>query len=237
MVRAVNEDGILAVPPVFVVADGIGGARGGATASSLVVEQFAILAQREPIRPDDVRHALEEAHAHVRALHQQSLPGAGTTACGAVAVELDREPHWFVFNIGDSRIYRTEGEDRSLVQLSVDHSHVQELVDAGAITAAQAAVHPGRNLVTRAVGSEEQFDPDFWLLPMVPGERLLICSDGLLREVPLATVQDVVRRAESAQAVVDHLLDLSLRAGARDNVSVIMVEVGRERAAEDGSGR
>ena len=227
-VRSVNQDSILAVPPVFVVADGIGGSEGGEIASNMVVEQFTVLAEKQRIRPDDVRDILDEAHGHVRALHHGMPYGAGTTACGAVALEIDEAPHWFVFNIGDSRIYRSDSDGAGLVQVSVDHSHVQELLDAGVITADEAARHPDRNVVTRAVGSEDGFEPDFWLLPMVPDERLLICSDGLLSDLPYATVEELVLGGDPPQAVADRLLELSLRAGARDNVSIIVVDVAPE---------
>lgn len=228
-VRSVNQDSILAAPPVFVVADGIGGSEGGEIASNMVVEQFTLLAERQRIRPDDVRDVLDEAHGHVRALHNGLPYGAGTTACGAVALDIDGAPHWFVFNIGDSRIYRSEGDPVELVQLSVDHSHVQELMDAGAISADEAAAHPERNVVTRAVGSEDAFEPDFWLLPMVAGERLLICSDGLLADVSYATVEEQVLGGAAPQTVVERLLELSLAAGARDNVSIIVVDVAADQ--------
>jgi protein phosphatase len=112
-----------------------------------------------------------------------------------------------------------------LVQVTVDHSHVQELVDLGVITAAQAEVHPNRNIVTRAVGSDDHFKPDVWTVPIVLGERLLICSDGLLRETSYAEVAEIIRCTEPAGAAADQLLELSLRSGAKDNVSVIVIDV------------
>lgn len=235
-VRTLNEDSILASAPVFVVADGIGGAEAGEVASAIVIEEFLPLAGLAVIESDDVTAALNRAHLRVRALHADSLHtgfGAGSTACGAVGLSFGDMEYWLVFNIGDSRVYRRQGQGlRRLVQVSVDHSHVQELLEAGVITAAEASRHPDRNVVTRAVGSDEAFEPDYWLLPMVPGERLLLCSDGLLGESPYGEVEALVQGSNSAHTVVDELLELSLRSGARDNVSVIVVDV-LERAPEE----
>lgn len=231
-IRAVNEDSILAVPPVFVVADGVGGSDGGELASAIVVEEFSRLARQPVIDADGVRAALQTAHSRVRELHGGQPHGASSTAVGAVGVMSDDEPYWVVFNIGDSRIYRlpAPGPDQTdgmgeLTQISVDHSHVQELVDAGVITAVEAATHPERNLVTRAVGAEETAEPDFWMIPMVPGDRWLICSDGLLADLPYEAVRDRVRRRTPAAETARDLLAMALQAGAGDNVSVIVVDV------------
>lgn len=239
--RALNEDSILASPPVFVVADGVGGSDGGEVASALVVEEFGKLARLPVIDADGVRATLEAAHERVRGLHARQLHGASSTAVGAVGVMSGEEPYWVVFNIGDSRIYRlpVAGPDNSepdLTQISVDHSHVQELVDAGVITADEAATHPDRNLVTRAIGADENVEPDFWMIPMVPGERLLICSDGLLADLPYASVRDRVRQQSSAADTAVDLIGMALKAGATDNVSVIVVDVvgpGTASAAEE----
>lgn len=107
----------------------------------------------------------------------------------------------------------------------MDHSHVQELVAAGVITTEEAAVHPERHVITRAVGGRSGFEPDYWLVPMVPGERLLICTDGLLRDVEFDRVETIVGGEGSAEETVQSLLDLALAAGARDNVSIVVVDV------------
>lgn len=228
-VRTVNEDSILAAPPVFVVADGVGGSEAGEVASAIVIEEFTRLAEQPVIDPDGVSRTLQTAHARVRERNAGRPHGASSTAVGAVGVVSGDEPYWVVFNIGDSRIYRLavatpESPERSLVQISVDHSHVQELVDAAVITAEQAERHPDRNLVTRAIGAEESCDPDFWMIPMVAGDRLLICSDGLL----VLSADELTRRmlaAAPASAVADDLLRAALAADTTDNVSVIVVDV------------
>lgn len=228
--RARNEDSILASPPVFVVADGVGGSDGGDVASAVVVEEFGKLARLPVIDADGVRATLDAAHARVRALPARQVHGPSSTAVGAVGVMSGDEPYWVVFNVGDSRIYRLPvagpgSSEPELSQITVDHSHVQELVDAGVITADEAATHPDRNLVTRAVGADETVEPDFWMIPMVPGERLLLCSDGLLADLPYAAVRDRVQQQSSAADTAQDLIDMALAAGATDNVSVIVVDV------------
>lgn len=241
-VRAVNEDSVLAVPPVFVVADGVGGSDGGEFASAIVVEEFAQLARRPVIDADGVRAALDVAHARVRALHDDQPHaldhGASSTAVGLVGVMSGDEPYWVVFNIGDSRVYRlpthiSENQTPDLVQISVDHSHVQELVDAGVITADEAVSHPERNLVTRAVGAEERAEPDFWMIPMVPGDRWLLCSDGLLADLAYDVVRDRVMQPSTAADTARDLVAMALRAGVSDNVSAIVIDVVGTAAASD----
>lgn len=236
-VRAINEDSILAQPPVFVVADGIGGNEAGEVASAIVVEEFTALAQHDRIDPDDVAATLETAHQRVRSLHQGRPFGACTTAVGAVAIEDGPSSYWVVFNVGDSRIYQRGAGEGTLRQISVDHSHVQELVDAGLITAERALTHPERHVVTRAVGSDDGCVPDFWVLPMVPGDRLVICSDGLFGDTAPDELEAISATAGPPTAVADLLLAAALRDGARDNVSVVVVDVLADQRATGGSDR
>jgi protein phosphatase len=224
-VRDVNEDSLLAAAPVFVVADGMGGHEAGDVASRIVVEELTALTGADAVEPDAVRQALEACDERVRALTgDDGVPlGAGTTVAGIVAVERDGHPFWLVVNVGDSRVYRLA--DGELRQVSVDHSLVQELVDDGVIDAASARTHPQRNVITRAVGGAGAFEPDYWLLPPVAGERLLICSDGLTNEVEDAVIRDVLAAEPDPAAAVDKLVAAALDAGGHDNVSVVVVDV------------
>lgn len=224
--KRVNEDSVLARPPVFAVADGISGCQRGELASSLVLRRLARLADEPDLTPDLVAAALNDAHAEVLAAQVRDHHRAATTLCGAVALEIGGAAYWIVFNAGDSRLYRQLGPGEPLLQLSVDHSHVQELVTAGVITPEQAERHPERHVITRAVGSPAGFRPDYWLVPIVPGERLLICTDGLLRDVEFDRVERIAVGEASAAQAVQELLDLALLAGARDNVSIVVVDVG-----------
>src|SRR5580765_1304544 len=161
--RELNEDAILAVEPVFAVADGMGGHAAGEVASALALEQLATLAGHAALHPTDVLAAIERANAAILACvaERAETAGMGTTVSGVCLGEVGGSPHWFIFNVGDSRVYRFD--QLGLVQVSTDHSEVQELVAAGHITAEQARTHPRRNVVTRSLGTEPAPVPDLWV--------------------------------------------------------------------------
>lgn len=222
--RTVNEDAVLGAPPVFVVADGMGGHQAGDVASKLVIDRFGTLVEGELKPVEDVVQLLSEVNETILAEGQRSLArsGMGTTAVGLMLVDAGDRSQWLLFNIGDSRAYRWAGG--TLEQLSVDHSYVQELVDAGEITVSGARTHPHRNVVTRALGSEEDAQPDLWLRPPLIGERYLLCSDGLSGEVDDTEIARVMAEG-SADDVVALLVRRALEAGGHDNVSVLVVDV------------
>lgn len=227
-VRKVNEDSLLAVDPVFVVADGMGGHARGDAASRTAVDT---LARKMPSgsrqTPDEVIAVIDEANAAVRALSGADESGAavaGTTLTGVVRVmapDARGIDQWMVINVGDSRVYLWTGS--VLEQLSVDHSAVQELVDAGLITEAQAAVHPERNVITRALGAEDLVDTDVLLVPAEGRQTFLICSDGLTKELDDAQIAKILAENRGAYAA-DALVDAALEAGGHDNVTVVLLE-------------
>jgi protein phosphatase len=135
----------------------------------------------------------------------------------------DDAPEWLVVNLGDSRAYRYA--DGALVQLTRDHSEVQELVDSGFITPLQARSHPRRNVVTKALGAGVLCPPDFSLLPVRAGDRLLICSDGLTEHVGERRISQALRGHPEPASAVAALIRCALAAGGKDNVSVIVVDV------------
>jgi protein phosphatase len=138
-----------------------------------------------------------------------------------VVVSAGGSDHWAVFNVGDSRVYRLIGEELSL--LTVDHSEVREMVDAGLITEEQALRHPLRNVVTRSLGTETMPTPDLWVFPPHPGERFVICSDGLSNELSLQDIRRVVLEVEEPQQAAEALVRAAVDAGGRDNVTAIVV--------------
>jgi len=230
LVRKVNEDSYLVAPPVFVVADGMGGHSGGDVASRMVVEEFQRLAEAyDPRRGAElVSDALARAQARILdygEAHRALQPGwhAGTTAVAAVLVDDDGVTKWLLVNLGDSRIYRIV--DGRLEQVSVDHSVVQELVDAGLLAEADAEDHPESNVITRAVGFRDDPRPDVWMLPIEPGMRLLLCSDGLTKEVDDRTIRRHLAEGGPAARTADGLMDAALAAGGRDNVTVVVIDV------------
>jgi PPM family protein phosphatase len=231
LVREVNEDSFLASPPVFVVADGMGGHDGGDVASRIVVEEFARLADDgyDPTRGGDVVSAtLRESQRRIREYGPHGLGDgsgqeyAGTTVAAALLVD-DGGPRWLLVNLGDSRIYRLT--DDRLEQVSVDHSVVQELVDAGAISSEDAATHPERHVITRVLGGPDFAEPDYFLLPLPAVERLLLCSDGVSGMIDDAAIAAVLRDTEDPRDAADLLVDRALAAGGRDNATAVVVDV------------
>lgn len=228
-VRQVNEDSYLAEAPVYLVADGMGGHAKGDAASRAVVETFRRhLEFGRASTPEQVLDAIHTSNEAVRALSDDGEAGtavAGTTLAGVALVDAGAADglRWMVFNIGDSRVYRWDG--RRLRQLSVDHSAVQELVDAGIIRPAEAERHPERNVITRAIGAEETAEPDVWLLPASERQVFLICSDGLTKELDDRAIAGVLAAGGGhAHGLAGELVDEALARGGRDNVTVIVVE-------------
>ncbi len=224
--RTVNEDSVLVGPPVFAVADGMGGHAAGDRASAAVVERLAALragADSDYLDPDRLGEALAEAAADIDEIAAHIPVGAGTTVTGAFLALQDGSPHFGVFNIGDSRVYRYSGD--GFRRVTRDHSVVQELVDAGLIHADDAEGHPESNVITRAVGFREAPRPDVWMLPVEPGMRLLLCSDGLTKELDDAGIRRLLASGRSAAETADELMDAALAAGGRDNVTVVVIDV------------
>jgi protein phosphatase len=221
--RAVNEDSLVARAPIFAVADGMGGHEAGDLASAAVATRLGERLDRKFVAPEDIHSALREAVEDMSEGAGASELGTGTTVTGVALTLSEGRPLWLVFNIGDSRVYRLAGG--VLQQLTVDHSIVQQLLDAGMITPAEAEVHPHSNVITRAVGFNEDPVPDFWHVPIVAGERLLICSDGLTKELTEHGVRHFLSIGETPAEAARGLVDAALGNGGRDNVSVIVVDV------------
>jgi protein phosphatase len=224
-VRSVNEDSLLADPPVFMVADGMGGHEAGDVASALAVERLGRLVDSPPTMPEEVSAAISGANAAILAAgaRQGDEKAMGTTAVGLVLIAAPSAPTWLVFNIGDSRIYRYLQGD--LEQLSVDHSYVQEMMDMGRMTASAARTHPQRNVVTRALGVDDEAQADLWLRTPVPGERFILCSDGLSGEVGSQEMSRILSRSGPPDEAAAALVDLAMTCGGADNITVIVVDV------------
>lgn len=221
--RELNEDSYIASDPVFAVADGMGGHEAGEVASGMCVRALAQLPQlatgERTATAGVVQQYLASADESIRSATGSR---AGTTLSGVVVVEQMGVPYWLVMNIGDSRTYRlSQGR---LSQVSVDHSEVQELVESGEITAEEAAVHPRRHVVTRALGAGDETEADYWLLPIEEGDRVMVCSDGLNGELTDGQMQDILSTVEDPQEAVDALIQAALRRGGRDNITVIVVD-------------
>lgn len=232
LVRAVNEDSLFAEPPVFAVADGMGGHSFGDRASATAV--LALHEEFDPGQatdPDHVFAAIRRANAAVRELTAWAAGGttiAGTTLTGVAAVveHPGADLRWMVFNLGDSRVYRWGGSPDGLERISVDHSLVQELLDAGLIDEDGARRHPDRNVITRALGAADEVYAEAWLLPATQPQAFLICSDGLTKELDDRRIAELLvplEIDEAPDAAVDRLLAAALAAGGADNISVVLV--------------
>ena len=224
-VRARNEDAVLAQAPVFLVADGMGGHLGGEVASQMTVDTFREILGRPTLVAADIPALLQDANEAIRlrARVDPSVNDMGTTAVGLAMVTQDGGDYWLAFNVGDSRIYRLH--DGVLTQISVDHSYVQDLVAAGRIAPEEARTHPERNIVTRVLGVQDHPIPDFWVFPPEPGERFLICSDGLTGELDDPTLERLLCIDAPPYDVARLLVETANQAGGRDNISVIVVDV------------
>ena len=221
--RSANEDSYVAQSPVFAVADGMGGHSAGDLASAAVVTRLAEIIQSGFATTAAIDRALERATDDIELVGEGSELGVGTTVTGVVLTLQGGEPYFAVFNIGDSRVYQFErGELR---QVTVDHSVVQEMVDSGLIDRSQAEHHPDSNVITRAVGFNMPPTADYWMLPLRPGFRLMICSDGLTKEVGDDRLKELLGAGLSARDTAHALVDAALAAGGRDNVTTIVLDV------------
>jgi protein phosphatase len=244
-VRSVNEDSYLLSPPVFVVADGMGGHSGGDVASAIAVEEFARFAEGShdaASGTSTIREALGAAQRRINEYADQHRRAgslswfAGTTAVVALLVDDGDDPQWLVANVGDSRAYRLH--EGALEQVSVDHSVVQELADAGAIGLEEMATHPERHVVTRALGGPDDVDPDFFLLRIAEAGRLLLCSDGVTGMLPDAAVAAILGEEEDPRDAADRVVAEAVRAGGHDNATAVVVDVvGWDCAEVDDAGR
>lgn len=221
--RARNEDALHAADGVYVVADGMGGHESGEVASRTAVDALRVLSKGSPDLAR-ARRVLRAAHSRVRALSSSdSLRRPGTTASGVVLSEHDGTPCWLVLNVGDSRTYRMAGG--VLEQVTQDHSEIAELVASGVVPAQDAARYPRRNVVTRALGGgSETVEPDVFWLPVSPGDRMLVCSDGLTDEVADSRIEAELKAEPDPQVAAERLVEAALAAGGSDNVTVLVVD-------------
>ena len=225
-VRKNNEDSFLAGEgrdeTLFVVADGIGGFEAGEVASSIAID---VLKDVEPSAP--LQDAIREANRRILAAARgdERFAGMGTTVVAMRFGGTQAEPLAEISHVGDSRAYLLRRGD--LKPVTEDHSLVAELVRSGDLTRAQASEHPQKNLITRALGAEEEVEVDTAVLPVEAGDRLILCSDGLSDMVPETRMQYLLvsSGAENSERAAHALVSAALEAGGQDNVTVVVVDV------------
>ena len=219
-VRSHNEDCYLVQSPLFCVCDGMGGHAAGEVASSIAVETIAKMAPKTA-DPAILGAAIEAANAAIIEAAQNGLgkPGMGCTATAAYIEGTTLA----IAHVGDSRAYLLH--EGTLIRVTRDHSYVEELVEAGEITADEARVHPNRSVITRALGSDPLMYADHFQLNIEEGDRLILCSDGLSSMISDGDIERIATMSSTAQICTDNLVDAALAAGGSDNVTVVVADV------------
>ena len=221
--RGRNEDAYLVRDPLFAVADGMGGHRGGNVASKVALEAIRAFdvdgtdGESTSALVKDIRTANETVLARGEA--DRDLRGMGTT----ITALLLQGEHATIAHVGDSRAYRLR--DGALEQLTEDHTLVHQLVEEGRITADQAGRHPQRSILTRAVGVEPSVDVDASTIELQPGDRLMLCTDGLTGMLSDDAIREVLAGEEDPQHASDRLVEAANAAGGDDNITVVVIDV------------
>lgn len=219
-VRDHNEDSLIIIPPLFAVADGMGGHEAGEIASEITVNTLAELAPSH-LDAEGLTAAVEAANYNVMKAPRRGIgrDGMGTTLTAAM-LEGER---LLIAQVGDSRAYLLH--KGHLQQITRDHSLMADLIKAGQITPEEARVHPNRSVITRAIGSDIHMRPDIYELNVDAGDRILLCSDGLSSMISNNAIESIMRRQSDAQHCADELVTAALENGGADNVTVVVADV------------
>lgn len=232
-VRGENQDAFVAEPPLFLVADGMGGHRAGRAAAESTTSAFRAQDWGGWASPYSVNAAAVSAGGAVAALADGATGSApGSTVSGAALSCHGTAPHWLIFNIGDSRTYLLR--DGELAQVTIDHSQRQALIDRG-MSDDEADARSQSNVITRAIGGglARRPDPDLWLLPARTGDRILVCSDGLSGEMSTPLLAAILLSESDPQDAANSLLAAALAGEARDNVTAVVVDAVRVARSDD----
>jgi len=221
--RDVNQDAVFAAFPLFIVADGMGGHIGGEIASASTIERMRAVADSGQVTPKSIEKALTRAVKDIASHPETTDDGTGTTLTGVYLDTSGDAAHWVTLNIGDSRVYLVR--DETIVQITTDHSVVQELVAAGRLSPEEAENHPYGNVITRAVGPSDGVTPDYVRLDVVEGDRFVICSDGLTKELTDYGIRHFLDAHADPADAVSAMLDAALENGGRDNITIIVLDV------------
>jgi len=219
-VREHNEDSLLVRPPLYIVADGMGGHAAGEVASEIAVQTIANQAPKRP-DPEALGYAVESANTEIicAANSGRGRQGMGTTVTAAM-IEGER---LIIAQVGDSRAYLLH--QGVLQQLTRDHSLMADMIDAGEITPEEAKFHPQRSVITRALGASPYTRPDLYDLDVSAGDRLLLCSDGLSGMVEERDIASTLRGIDDPQRCANRLVSQAIRNGGQDNITTIVVDI------------
>ncbi|MCL5736853.1 MAG: Stp1/IreP family PP2C-type Ser/Thr phosphatase [Actinobacteria bacterium] len=219
LVRHVNEDSYLVHNGLYVVCDGMGGARAGEVASEMACRALSAV---DPVSsgPAELTEAVKEANRAIveRSMDEARLRGMGTTLTAAMV----RDESLILAHVGDSRAYLFHAG--KLTQLTEDHSWVAEMMRRGELTPLEAAIHPHRSIITKALGTEAELEPDVITVSFGRGDRVILCSDGLTGMVSDADIARIVGREEEPEITASLLVQAALAGGGEDNVTVVVVK-------------
>ncbi|MHB1090753.1 MAG: Stp1/IreP family PP2C-type Ser/Thr phosphatase [Ilumatobacteraceae bacterium] len=224
--RSANEDSFLVSEHLLAVADGMGGHNAGEIASAMAVQLLREAASQKIESAELFTQLVSTINEAIftAATGTTEQRGMGTTLTAiAISGSTSTSEHVVVVNVGDSRTYIVrKGELR---QITVDHSYVQELVSEGVISASDARTHPRRNIVTRALGIDSRVTADSWTLPIIDGDRYVLCSDGLVDEISNEEILAILMQNADPQQAAECLIAAANDRGGRDNITVIVVDV------------
>ena len=216
-VRASNEDALFARPPVFMVADGMGGPQGGEIASGITAKAFEWYMPQGPDAERELPKLIEKINLNIYQLAlTENRPGMGTTV---TAAQVDGRSV-VLAHVGDSRAYLWRGGE--LRQLTADHSLVAEMVRSGELTAEEASDHPQRSIITRALGVDEAVEVDTSRLDWEPGDVFMLCSDGLYSMIPDGEIAGLLQRWDDLNGMAGALIAKANENGGHDNISVVL---------------
>jgi protein phosphatase len=226
--RRDNEDSSYAREPVFVVADGMGGAQAGEVASRMVIDAFRAGLPQQGTPEERLSVVVQRANSEIngRSRSESTSAGMGTTVTAAY---LDADAV-SIAHVGDSRAYLLR--DGELTRLTEDHSLVEELLRGGRLTEEEAADHPQRSVITRAVGIEPIVEIDTWTYPLRSGDVILLCSDGLTSMISEQEVRSELLAATGLDDAARRLIAAANEAGGRDNITVVLFRVGLAAASD-----
>ena len=225
--RKMNQDYVfIADLPVgslsnlYIVADGMGGHNAGGFASRFAVETVVdeISGSAETEVFTLFREAIETANSRLRrkAVEDESMSGMGTT----MVVATIKEDRLMVANVGDSRLYVVSDK---MIQITKDHSLVEEMVRMGGINKEQARNHPDKNIITRAIGAQEEIKPDFFTIRIAPGDRVFMCTDGVSNMLTDEEILLILKETQSEEEQIHRIVEAANEQGGRDNMGVILI--------------
>lgn len=229
--RENNEDALFVLPEqqFYIIADGVGGHNSGELASRMAVENIAEYVAAHPIDKLEGEEALRDYFSEAlfcanRLIYEKAQNNPENTGMATTAVlAYIRDKKIYIANVGDSRAYLIRGEE--IRQITEDHTYVNQLLLAGSITKEEAAVHPKRNMITRAVGGDRTVQPDYFQIDASLGDVLLLCTDGLFGEVPEEKIHSIVSAADSMHELAADLVNEANKRGGKDNISVICIRL------------